>query len=94
MNAADVISSVFSQISQEVSFRLADMVVSYPEILRPVVFATIQACLNAQMETMPAAAKKLYDDLLAKMTVISVPQALDPRRRADRKKEDTDGNTT
>lgn len=68
-------------LSQDVSFKLGDMILSYPPILRPLVLATVQACLNAQMGSMPDKDRELYEASLSKMTVVTIPQSMDPRKK-------------
>lgn len=68
-------------LSQDVSYKFGDMVIGYPDFLRPLVLATVQACITAQLPTMPAEDKKLFDNALQHMTVISIPKEMDPRKK-------------
>ena len=79
-NESDFVEKLCNTVSQQVSYRLADMIMAYPVFLRPLVIATVQACLNANMVTMPDHDRELYDAALAKMTVVTVPPDLDPRK--------------
>ena len=76
----EMVEALCNKISQDVSFKLGDMILSYPAFLRPLVIATVQACLNAQMGTMPETDRQLYDAALQKMTVVTIPAAMDPRK--------------
>ena len=80
MSDQEMMEALCNKVSQEVSYKLSDMVLSYPRFLRPLVLATVQACLNAQMGTMPEKDRQLYDAALHKMVVATIPQAMDPRR--------------
>lgn len=79
-----MVEALCNRISQDVSYKLGDMVLSYPSFVRPLVIATVQACLNAQMGTMPAKDRELYDAALAKMTAVTIPAAMDPRKGGGR----------
>lgn len=79
-NESDFVEELCTTVSQQVSYRLADMIMAYPVYLRPLVMATVQACLNANMATMPDPDRELYDTALAKMTVVTVPPEMDPRK--------------
>ncbi|MDO4989319.1 MAG: hypothetical protein Q4E45_02325 [Eubacteriales bacterium] len=68
------------KVSQRVSYQLGDLVMSYPDFLRPLVLATIQAILTAQLQTIPEPVRELYETALDKMTVVSIPPAMDPRK--------------
>ena len=76
----EMVETLCNKISQDVSYKLGDMILSYPTFLRPLVVATVQACLNANMVTMPDHDRELYEAALAKMTVVTVPPDLDPRK--------------
>lgn len=76
----EMVETLCNKISQDVSYKLGDMVMSCPTFLRPLVIATVQACLNAQMGTMPTAGRQLYEAALQKMTVVTIPAAMDPRK--------------
>ena len=79
MSDNDMISELISQLSQDVSYKLSDLIFSYPEVARPLVMATLQACIGSSVNTMSAAARELYFAALEKMTVISIPKKMDPR---------------
>lgn len=76
-----VIEQMCQQISQDVSYKLGDMIESYPREFRPVVIATVSACINSQLTTMPPEDRKIYDGLLASMEVVSIPRSMDPRKK-------------
>lgn len=77
----EVVEKMCNSVAQEVSYKLGDLIVSYPRFLRPVVVATVQACINSQLGTMPEEDRKLYDKALAGMEVVSVPREFDPRKK-------------
>lgn len=82
-NESDFVEKLCNTVSQQVSYRLADMIMAYPVYLRPLVVATVQACLNANMATISDLDRQLYDTALAKMTVVTVPPEMDPRKGVD-----------
>ena len=77
----EVVEKMCNGVAQEVSYKLGDMIVSYPRFLRPVVVATVQACINAQLGTMPEDDRKIFDKALAGMNVVSIPREFDPRKK-------------
>lgn len=77
----EVVEKMCNSVAQEVSYKLGDMIVSYPRFLRPVVVATVQACINSQLGTMPEDDRKIFDKALAGMEVVSIPRELDPRKK-------------
>ena len=76
----EAVEKLCGAAAQQVSYQLADMIMGYPDALRPLVIATVQACIVAQLPTMPENARELYEAALGKMTVMTVPPALDPRK--------------
>lgn len=77
----EVVEKMCNGVAQEVSYKLGDMIVSYPRFLRPVVIATVQACINSQLGTMPEEDRRIYDKALAGMQVVSIPREFDPRKK-------------
>ena len=70
-------------LSQDVSYKFGDMVIGYPDFLRPLVLATVQACIRSSASSLsaPPEDKKLFDNALQHMTVISIPKEMDPRKK-------------
>lgn len=78
---AEIIEKMINELSQNVSYKLADLIMGYPDFLRPVVMATVQACITANMQTIPEKERELYEAALSKMTVVTIPSEMDPRKR-------------
>ena len=76
-----VVEEICQQLSQDVSYKLGDMIESYPREFRPVVIATVSACIKSQLTTMPAKDREIYDKLLDSMQVVSIPRSMDPRKK-------------
>ena len=77
----EFVEQTCNRICQKVSYRISDLILSYPDFMRPMVIGTIRACMEAQLKTMPAEERELCDLVLEKMEVISVPEAVDPRKK-------------
>lgn len=75
------IETICQQISQDVSYKLGDMIESYPREFRPLVIATVSACIRSQLTTMPSDDRKIYENALAGMEVVSIPRSMDPRKK-------------
>ena len=76
----NMIIELVNRLSQDVSYKLSDLIFSYPEFARPLVTAAIQACIGSGVQNMPEKARELYFAALEKMTVVSIPKEMDPRK--------------
>lgn len=81
----EAVEKMCNALSQDVSYKFGDMVIGYPHFLRPLVLATVQACINAQLPTMPEKDRAIFDKALGNMTVISIPREFDPRKKGGEK---------
>ena len=75
-----MVEEIITKLSQDVSYKLSDLILSYPEPLRAVAMATVTACISSNLPTMPKAERELYETVLSKMVVATIPLALDPRK--------------
>ena len=75
-----MVEEIITKLSQDVSYKLSDLILSYPEPLRAVAMATVTACISSNLPTMPKAERELYETVLGKMVVATIPPALDPRK--------------
>ena len=75
------IEELCNQISQDVSYKLYDLMMSYPDVVRPLAMATVQACITSNLETMSKPTRMLFDTALNKMCVVTVPPEMDPRKK-------------
>jgi len=80
MSSDKMVEEIISKLSQDVSYKLSDLILSYPEPLRAVAMATVTACISSNLPTMPKAERELYETALSKMVVATIPPALDPRK--------------
>lgn len=76
-----VVEEICQQLSQDVSYKLGDMIESYPREFRPVVIAAVSACIRSQLTTMPDSDRQIYENVLAGMQVVSIPRSMDPRKK-------------
>ena len=75
-----LIEIMINRISQDVSYRFGDLVMSYPNGLRALVMAVVQSCITANLGTMPQNDRELFEAAKAKMVVMTIPPELDPRK--------------
>ena len=75
-----LIEIMINRISQDVSYRLGDLVMSYPTGLRALVMAVVQSCITANLGTMPQNERELFEAAKARMVVMTIPPELDPRK--------------
>ncbi len=75
------IEELCNQISQDVSYKLYDLMMSYPDVVRPLAMATVQACITSNLQTMDKSTRDLYETALSKMCVVTIPQSMDPRKK-------------
>ena len=75
------VEEICTQLAQDVSYKLGDMIESYPREFRPVVIATVSACIKSQLTTMPDSDRQIYENALAGMQVVSIPRSMDPRKK-------------
>lgn len=77
----EAIERLCSQVSQDVSYKLYDMMMGYPDFLRPLAMVTVQACITSSREIMSESTRELFDTALSKMSVVTIPPAMDPRKK-------------
>lgn len=82
------IEELVNRISQDVSYKFGDLVMSYPEGLRALVMATVQSCITANLGTMPKEARELFEAAKSRMVVMTIPAEMDPRKYGGQKHED------
>jgi hypothetical protein len=75
------VEEICAQLAQDVSYKLCDMIESYPREFRPLVIATVSACIRSQLTTMPSDDRQIYENVLAGMEVVSIPRSMDPRKK-------------
>lgn len=75
------VEEICAQLAQDVSYKLGDMIESYPREFRPVVIAAVSACIRSQLTTMPDSDRQIYENVLAGIVVMSIPRSMDPRKK-------------
>ena len=82
------IEKMVNRLSQDVSYKFGDLILSYPPALRAVALATVQSCITASLETMPKDERELFEAAKDKMIVMTIPKEMDPRKHGGQKNED------
>lgn len=82
------IEIMVNRLSQDVSYKFGDLILSYPPALRAVALATVYSCVTANLQTMPKGERELFELAKDRMIVMTIPQELDPRKHGGRKNED------
>lgn len=82
------IEEFVNRLSQDVSYKFGDLILSYPPALRAVALATVYSCITANLETMPKGERELFEAAKSRMVVMTIPAELDPRKRGGQKHED------
>ena len=79
------IEELVTRISQDVSYKFGDLILSYPAGLRALALATVQSCITANLETMPKEERELFEAAKDRMVVMTIPQEMDPRKYGGQK---------
>ena len=74
------IEEFVNRLSQDVSYKFGDLILSYPPALRAVALATVYACITANLGTMPQNEREFFEAAKARMVVMTIPPELDPRK--------------
>ena len=82
------IEEMVNRLSQDVSYKFGDLILSYPPALRAVALATVQSCITANLETMPKDERELFELAKDRMIVMTIPKEMDPRKYGGQKNED------
>ena len=71
---------IINRLSQDVSYKFGDLVMSYPESLRALVMAVVQSCITADLGTMSKGERELFEAAKSRMVVMTITAELDPRK--------------
>ena len=82
------IETMINRLSQDVSYKFGDLILSYPPALRAVALATVQSCITANLGTMPKDERELFELAKDRMIVMTIPKEMDPRKYGGQKHED------
>ena len=82
-----IIEAMINKISQDVSYKFGDLIMSYPLGLRALAMAVVQACITANLGTMPREERELFEAAKDHMVVMTIQAELDPRKYGGQKNE-------
>ena len=88
-------NTYLTDICQEVSYAIGDLVMSYPGPLQTIVLAVISCCVESEVTNMTESARELYDTIRNRTVITTLPATLDPRRigfNPDNKGDEDDVN--
>ena len=68
------------ELFQMISYEIGDIIQRAPTFLRPAVVAVIEACVQAEVASMPEAKRQQYETKLHHIEVMKLPSELDPRK--------------
>ena len=73
-------NDMLAEVCQEASYKFGDLVLSYPPYLRAVVMAVASGCIKSNYNAMPKDEREIFDLLLPKLTILTLPIGFDPRK--------------
>lgn len=76
-----IVEKILNDVSQEVSYKVGDIVMGYPAPPNIVALAALQSIVTASLPTMSKKQRKIFDAVLARTTVVSIPPSMDPRKK-------------
>lgn len=77
----DPIGDMLREVSQDVAYKLGDLVMSYPPQFAPIVLATINMCVQAELPCMSPDGRDVYKMFQERSTIMTLPRNMDPRKR-------------
>ena len=69
------------ELFQTISYEISDIIQRAPTFLRPAVVAVIEACVQAEVASMPEAKRQQYETQLSRLEVVALPSEFDPRKQ-------------
>ena len=69
------------ELFQTISYEISDIIQHAPTFLRPAVVAVIEACVQAEVASMPEAKRQQYEAQLSRLEVVALPSEFDPRKQ-------------
>ena len=76
----DIVKAVVETLMQDVSYKLGDVINQYPSALQPYVVAVLRAIHDALLATFSEDDRKVYDHLISKTVLMTLPKSMDPRK--------------
>ena len=77
----ELIKKVIERTAQDVSYRLGDLIRSYPPTALPIVVGVISAVTDALIDQMTDTEKQVVKCLKEDSEIIVLPSAFDPRKQ-------------
>ena len=81
----ELIKKVIERTAQDVSYRLGDLIRSYPPTALPIVVGVISAVTDALIDQMTDQEKQVVKCLKEDSEIIVLPSAFDPRKQEKQK---------
>lgn len=72
---------ILNDVSQEVSYKVGDIVMGYPAPLNIVALAALQSIVTAALPTMSEKQREIFNMVIARTTVVTIPPEMDPRKK-------------
>lgn len=76
----DLARAAAQALMQDVSFQLGDVINQYSAGLQPFVMAVLRSILEAVTASFSEEDRKLYDHLVGRTVMMTLPKSLDPRK--------------
>lgn len=76
-----IVEKVLNDVSQEVSYKVGDIVMGYPGPLKIVALAALQSIVTASLPGMSKTQREIFDKRIESTTVVTIPAEMDPRKK-------------
>ena len=76
----DLARAAAQALMQDVSFQLGDVINQYSAELQPFVMAVLRSILEAVTASFSEEDRKLYDHLVGRTVMMTLPKSMDPRK--------------
>ena len=77
----DLIKEILHKFMQKVSYDVVDLLMRVPRSIRPAAVAVMHACISAEIATMPAADRELFEATIEQIKIVTLPTEMDPRKQ-------------
>ena len=76
----DMAKALAEALMQDISYQLGDVINQYPAALQPYVMAVLRSILAAVLATFSEEDLKLYEHLVERTVMMTLPKSMDPRK--------------
>ena len=76
----DLRREILHKFMQKVSYDVGDLIMRVPRSIRPAAVAVMQAWVSAEVATMPAEDREIYDETIKRLEIVTLPTEMDPRK--------------